>query len=100
MRSSTAQSRIARFDRTRPALGRLREQLIELSRVVLGSASVTFIFEAIFEVLVGVTGMMVLRLFGQRDRDPADTACTIAGLAVWLVLAGFAALLAHGAGWF
>jgi len=60
----------------------------------------TYFFEVIFEVLLGVTGMLVLRLFGQRDRDPGDTACTVTGLAVWLVLGGGVFLLAYLQGWF
>jgi hypothetical protein len=59
-----------------------------------------FIFEAIFEVLVGMIAMLVLRRFGQRDRDPSDTACTVAGLAVWPVLGGRTVRPAYSQGWF
>ena len=51
-------------------------------------SSLAQIFEAILEVLFGITGMLVLRLAGQRDRDPSDTACMLAGIAVWVVIGG------------
>jgi len=59
----------------------------------------TYIFEAIFEVLLGVTGMLVLRLFGQRHREPSDTVSMVTGLVFWLVLGATGVLVARSQGW-
>jgi hypothetical protein len=62
-------------------------------------SGLTHFFEAFLEVLFGVTGMFVLRRFGQRDRDPSDTACMLAGIAVWAVIGVVVFLLVRWQGW-
>jgi len=43
---------------------------------------------ALCEVLVDTTGLVVLSVFGRRDREPKDTVCLLVGLGVWAAVAG------------
>ena len=56
------------------------------------------IFELLLEITIGVTGFLVLRVFGKRTEGPAETLCMLVGLATWAGVAGLVVLVAWLAG--